>query len=350
MSQIREITEDDPKGILRKGWSSVIEDYAIVGGWSSKGKILVVGDATGGLYAFEGTSGRLIWEKHRLHNKGLLSIAIHPTGDTLVTGGQDGSILVWNVKDGQSVRSIDLGRGWVEHMSWSPDGQKLIVSMSKTIVVYNQDFQEVWKFDHHRSTVSALAWSGNQEVATACYGQVTFLDAIAGTINQRLEWQGSMVSMVLSPDGDVVACGSQDNTVHFWRRSTGQDSMMQGYPTKPTNLAFDHSGTLLATGGSDTVLVWSFADGGPEGTTPGELTFHIKPISALTFAKNRRRLASGGRDGAVLVWSLQSDGDGGVSGAALVKESVSDLLWRPDGRALAALDAGGGVTVWRVRD
>ena len=60
MSQIREITEDDPKGILRKGWSSVIEDYALAGGWSSKGKILVVGDATGGLYAFEGISGRLI--------------------------------------------------------------------------------------------------------------------------------------------------------------------------------------------------------------------------------------------------------------------------------------------------
>ena len=219
-------------------------------------------------------------------------------------------------------------------MSWSPDGQKLIVSMSKTVIVYNQDFQESLEIDHHRSTVSVFTSSGNQEVATACYGQVTFLDAIAGTINQRLEWQGSLVSMVLSPDGDVVACGSQDNTVHFWRRSTGQDSMMQGYPTKPTNLAFDHSGTLLATGGSDTVLVWSFAGDGPEGTTPGELTFHIKPISALTFAKNRRRLASGGRDGAVLVWSLQSDGDGGVSGAAIVKESVSDLLWRPDGRRL----------------
>lgn len=350
MSQIREITEDDPKGILRKGWSSATEDYAIVGGWARKGKVLMVGDTVGGLYAFEGTSGRLLWEKHRLHNRSLLSMAIHPAGDLLVTGGQDGHILVWNVQEGQVTKTIELGRGWVEHMSWSPDGQKLIVSMSKTVVVYNQDFKEIWKFEHHRSTVSAVAWSGNQEVATACYGQVTFLDAVAGTINQRLEWQGSMVSMVLSPDGDVVACGSQDNSVHFWRRSTGQDSMMQGYPTKPTNLAFDHTGTLLATGGSDTVLVWSFAGDGPEGTTPGELTFHIKPITALTFATGRRRLASGARDGAVLVWSLQSDGDGGVSGAALVKEPVSELLWRPDGRALAALDAGGGVTVWRVRD
>ena len=52
----------------------------------------------------------------------------------------------------------------------------------------------------------------------------------------------------------------------------------------------------------------------------------------------------------MIVWSLQRDGDGGVSGGAIVKESISELLWRPDGRALAALDAAGGVTVWRVGD
>ena len=55
--------------------------------------------------------------------------------------------------------------------------------------------------------------------------------------------------MVLSPDGGIVACGSQDNSVHFWRRSTGQDSEMFGYPGKPSALAFDDTGTLLATGG-----------------------------------------------------------------------------------------------------
>ena len=71
-----------------------------------------------------------------------------------------------------------------------------------------------------------------------------------GNISQKLEWQGSLVSMVLNPDGDVVACGSQDNTVHFWRRSTGKDSMIW-LSTKLANLAFDHTGTLLATGGSE---------------------------------------------------------------------------------------------------
>ena len=29
-------------------------------------------------------------------------------------------------------------------------------------------------------------------------------------------------------------------------------------------------------------------------------------------------------------------------------EVVAELYWRPDGGALAALDAQGGVTVWRI--
>ena len=124
---------------------------------------------------------------------------------------------------------------------------------------------------------------------------------------------------------------------------------MQGYPGKPSALAFDESGMLLATGGSKVVLVWSFAGDGPEGTHPGVLEFHVQPISTLSFAPQGKRLASGARDGAVIVWSLKSNGEGGIVGGALVKNIVSELLWRPDGRGLAALDAKGGITAWRVR-
>ncbi|MEL6178104.1 MAG: hypothetical protein AAFS10_04080, partial [Myxococcota bacterium] len=160
--------------------------------------------------------------------------------------------------------------------------------------------------------------------------------------------KGSLVSMVLSPNRDIVVCGSQDNSVHFWRRSTGQDSMMSGYPSKPSALAFDETGVLLATSGGDAVTVWSFQGLGPEGTRPGVLHGHTQLVTTLAFAPHSRRLASGGRDGVVVVWMLESDGEGGPVGAAPVDDVVAELYWRPDGRALAALDAGGGVTVWRV--
>jgi len=336
------------KGVLRRGWSAAVGDYAIAGGWTLRGEALVVSDAAGGIYAFDGKSGASAWARQGTHDGGVLAMAIHPSGTAFATAGQDGRVLIWGVAEGQVKQAIDVGSDWVDNVAWSPDGQWLAASCSRQVCAYGADGGEVWRSDDHPSTVSAIAWSSAGELATACYGRVTFFDASTGELRQKLEWMGSLVSMVLSPDGDIVVCGSQDNSVHFWRRSTEQDSMMSGYPAKPSALAFDETGTLLATGGGEAVTVWSFQGSGPEGTRPGTLYLHVQTVTKLAFAHRGMRLASGARDGGVVVWSLRRDGQGNPIGIALVADVVSALYWRPDGRALAALDAQGGATVWRV--
>ena len=342
------MNDDSPTGVLRRGWSAAVGDYAIAGGWTPRGETLVVGDAAGGVYAFDGKSGASAWARQGAHDGGVLALAVHPSGIAVATAGQDGRVLIWSIAEGQVAQAIGVGSDWVENVAWLPDGQRLAASCSRQVRVYDIDGAEAWRSDDHPSTVSALAWSGAGELATACYGQVTFFDASTGELRQKLEWKGSLVSMVLSPDGDIVACGSQDNSVHFWRRSTEKDSMMSGYPGKPSALAFDDTGTLLATGGGDRVTVWSFQGDGPEGTYPGVLDYHVKPVTALAFARRGMRLASAARDGAVVVWLLQRDGTGRAVGAAVLADIGAELYWRPDGRALAALDAQGGVTVWRT--
>ncbi len=343
-----DISGNAPKGVLNRGWSASVDDYAITGGWTRSGEALVVADAAGGIYAFNGKSGARAWACQESHDGGVLAMAIHPSGTSFATAGQDGRILVWGVAKGQVKQTIEVGKGWVENVAWSPDGRLLAASCARQVCAYGADGSEAWRSENHPSTVSAIAWAGARELATACYGRVTFFDARSGEAGQTLAWKGSLVSMALSPDGDVVACGSQDNSVHFWRRSTGLDSMMSGYPGKPSALAFDDAGILLATSGGQVVTVWSFHGSGPEGTTPGALELHVESVTTLAFARRSMRLASGGRDGAVVVWSLKKNGEGGPIGAAIVADVVADLLWRPDGRALAALDAQGGVTAWRV--
>lgn len=343
------LTLDEPMGVLRLGWSAAVGDYAIAGGWAQDGATLVVGDTAGGVHAFEGTSGKTAWAQQEVHEGGVLAMSVHPDGAAVATAGQDGRGLVWDVAEGQVRQVIDVDNGWVEHMAWSPDGRWLAAACSRKVYVYGADGREVWRSDDHPSTVSAIAWSRAGELATACYGRVSFFNGATGAPGQKLEWRGSLVSMVLSPNGDIVACGSQDRSVHFWRRSTEEDSMMSGYPVKPSVLAFDSTGTLLATGGGEAVLVWSFQGTGPEGTRPGVLELHTQRITTLAFTHSGMRLASGSRDASVIVWSLGPAGDGGAIGAAAVTGIVSEVYWRPDGHALAALDAQGNVTVWRVK-
>ena len=124
--------------------------------------------------------------------------------------------------------------------------------------------------------------------------------------------------------------------------------MMAGYPGKPSAIAFDDTGTFLATGGGDAATVWCFRGAGPEGTRPGVLKFHTESITSLTFSAHKQRLASGSRDGSVAIWDLNKTGNGRAVGAARLNALVSGLIWKPNGLALAALDAQGGVNVWRV--
>ena len=344
-----QLNKESPQGILRNGWKAAVDEYAIAGDWACGGSLLVVGDAAGGIFGFESESGTIRWKHSEAHPTGLLALAVqNAPGTHFATGGQDGQVRIWDAQEGTLIQTIEFGSGWVEHLAWSLDGQHLAASLSRRVHVFNLKGEEIWQSEDHPSTVSAVAWACTGELATACYGRVSFFEGATGQLNQKLEWKGSLVSLALSSDGNIVACGSQDKTVHFWRRSTAEDSEMCGYPEKPASLAFDDSNTLLATGGGETVTVWSFEGDGPEGTAPGFLELHVQSITSLTFAQGKRRLASGARDGAVIVWDLQTNGSGEPVGAAFVDEVISRLMWRPDGRGLASLDAQGGVTTWRV--
>ena len=277
-----------------------------------------------------------------------MDAGMNPVSDTFATAGQDGRIILWRSEDGSQLATLPASRRWVEHIAWSRCGRWLAAASGRNVLIYTAEGEQVWVSEDYPSTVSDLAWTGAGELATTCYGRVTFSALPAGEETERLEWKGSLISLALTPDDNIVACGSQDNTVHFWRRSDREDSMMSGYSAKPGALAFDTSGSLLATGGGNDVTVWSFADGGPEGTAPGIHELHQAPITSLAFTTRGQRLASGCRDGAVVVWDLNRDATGAAAGAAVATGSIERVLWRRDNRALAALDAEGGVTAWRV--
>ena len=198
-----------PQGMLHSGWSALVDDYAMTCGWTRSSHALLVADACGGLYCYDGSTGAIHWKRAQIHRGGFLAMAIHPETNLFATAGQDGHLNFWTSERDEVLKSLELGKGWAEHLHWSPDGNFIAVSLSRHVYVFDTNGQEYWRSPAHTSTVGAIAWPSSTELATASYGQVTFFDIVHNTINQKLQWQGSFVSMVLSPDGDVVACGSQ---------------------------------------------------------------------------------------------------------------------------------------------
>lgn len=339
-------------GVLGPGWRTRVGDYARCLVWDAAGRQLLVGDAAGTLTCLDAATGAVRWET-RAHDGGVLALAAHPSRPLLASAGADGRGCLWAL-DGDGtpapLRALPGDTAWVEHLAWSPGGNSLASASGRVLRLWHADGTPLAQCDAHVSAVSGLAWCGEAEIASACYGRVTFWQTSTGRPRETLDWKGSLISLVVSPDGAIVACGSQDRSVHFWRRYSGEDSMMSGYPAKPAVLAFDHRSRLLATSGADHVTVWSFAGAGPEGTRPGLLDAHEGQVSALAFAASRPRLAAADRAGLVLLWDIDDRGEGRAVGAAPATAAVEALAWHPDDRTLAAADAAGAVSLWRVGD
>ena len=112
-----------------------------------------------------------------------------------------------------------------------------------------------------------------------------------------------------SPNSDIVVCGSQDNTIHFLAQINRANSMMSGYPLKPsvnyllTKLGYSHIESEEVT-----VLEVSKAMG-MRVPSPLSLKLHTKPITSLAFSNRGMNLASGSRDGVVVLWDLKSENE-----------------------------------------
>jgi len=62
-----DIESFSPRGMFHEGWTAEVYDYAIVCGWAIKGKLFIVGDVAGGIFAFEGDTGKIIWKKEKIN-------------------------------------------------------------------------------------------------------------------------------------------------------------------------------------------------------------------------------------------------------------------------------------------
>ena len=75
---------------------------------------------------------------------------------------------------------------------------------------------------------------------------------------QVLEWKGSHLDVMWSPDGRFVVTSMQENAMHGWRVSDSKHMRMSGYPAKPRSLSWSPDGNWLATSGAEACVVWPF--------------------------------------------------------------------------------------------
>lgn len=323
---------------LRSQWQAHIEDHVIALAWSPPaGRWLAAAAVSGPIFLIDTRRGEIL-RCFRGHHPGTMALAWHPNGSILASAGQDGQVRLWDVISGEQIVELAGGAVWVEQVAWLParNGRRppyLATAASRILRIWSETGELLQEYRDHSSTIAHMQWHPpRNELALTTYEVLTVRNPDQPAMVRQLPWKGSSLVVAWSPDGKYIATGDQDATVHFWITATGNDLQMWGYPTKVRELAWDHTSRYLATGGSDTVIVWDCGGKGPEGTTPRTLKGHEATLSVLAYQHKGALLASGGNDGLIMLWSPVQQTQ--ALGRAACPAPISQLSWLPDDRHL----------------
>ena len=243
-------------------------------------------------------------------NGSVQSACAHPSGEGVITGGDDGRV-VWSRPSGAELIG-EIRNRWIDAVASSGASGLVAFAAGKVLEVRDLGDPAFARSFRHEASVSGIAFEpkSGKRIATATYGGVALWYArVADQKPQILKWAGSHVGLVWSPDGRFILSSMQEGQLHGWRLADSKNMQMGGYPAKVKSLTFLFNGLLMATSGSQGAVVWPFAgSNGPMGKQASEVAFDDKGMtSRVAAAPTRSLLAVGRDDGRIGALNLQAN-------------------------------------------
>jgi WD40 repeat protein len=279
--------------------------------------------------------------KVEAHGGGILCAV--SDGKRLITGGDDGKVVALNGKGEVTQLAVDAKRRWIDNVAVHPDGA-FAWSAGKTAFVKSGKGEE--KSHEVTSTVGGLAFAPKGlRLAIAHYSGVTLWFPNMAAKPDYLEWAGSHLGVVFSPDNKFLVTAMHEPALHGWRLADNRHMRMSGYPGRVKSMSWSVGGKFLATSGADTVIMWPFASkDGPMGKEPAMLAPLQSRVTVVACHPKQDILACGYQDGTVLMVRLNDGAE------ILVRRPgaspASALAWNAKGTLLALSDEGGDAGIF----
>ncbi|MEM7182335.1 MAG: WD40 repeat domain-containing protein [Spirochaetota bacterium] len=325
----------------------VLDDYIIDLAWSPDTTRLAAITVEGEVFLIAtpttSAQSRLMGQ----HAGGGNSLSWRCDGAEFATAGHDGLVKIWDGNSGQELDSLEAGSSWVSKVSYNPNSNVLASAAGKHLKVWNEKREVFYESSRHSSTIADLAWnSEGSKLAAAAYHGVTLHEPGIKQYPRKYYWNGSSLALAWSPDSKFIATGEQDASVHFWYVESGDDSQMEGFPSKVQELSWDPSGQWLATSGGGTICLWDCSGDGPEGRQPKLYEAHPNKLTQIAFQSDGELLVSTDVDSLVFVWEPMQHNK--VIGASVLTSAASCLRWCK-GNRFAVGQEDGKVVIFEVR-
>lgn len=319
------------------------------------------------------------------------SLDIDPTGLFVATGDETGNVKVWSAERGAEARRPRVHDGPVRVVRFSPDGKQLVVCAGKEtaeLVTIGDSTAAARPLRHPAAVLSAAYDAEGRKIATGCEDRLArvWTPAAARLAFAPLEHGGPVRAVALSPDGKLLltGTGSLVRRVTLWDADAGRElAVLHDGAADVTSVAFRQDGELMAAGTADGVVrFWRTADRAPtrlslkvedpiraiaftpagrllvatdagarlwnveEGRPDGQPLDHVGPVTAVACDRSGQGLLTGGEDGVVRLWRYA--GTKYAEGPVPHEAAVSQVAISPDGEVLATGDAAGHVGLFDV--
>lgn len=202
------------------------------------------------------------------HTGPVVALAVAPDGSTLASASWDHSVRLWSLADGAS-RAFDGHAQNVNGVAFAPDGMSF-VSVGYDLAV------RIWRLPEGRSETVALPAPLNavaiapdgEIVAAGADGKLRMLTMEGEPAGEVAAGSAPIVALALSDDGTLIAAAGIGGTVAIIERKSR--SMLRtlvspGFPV--WSVAFLHDAATLVTGGADgKIRRWNVQSGEPVGS------------------------------------------------------------------------------------
>lgn len=275
---------------------------------------------------------------------------IKPYGqDGFMTLSDDGTLK--HIDGADTLHDVaDFKGAWTERMDVHDNGS-IAVAVGRHVYLWTRIDAEPKVIGPHDGTVNDVHFAPDGMGLAAAHRDGVTLWAWPHFEPQpmQLPWKGAHLAVTVSADKRWIVTAMQEGALHMWNVALKRDYQMRGYWAKPTQMAWSADRKWLGTSGAESVILWPFDKGGPDGREAMQLGWsNATFVTAIAAHPDAPIMAAGFEDGAVVMLDLAQRK--AFSAGVATGHAVTTLAFAPAGDSLLAGRARGGGVIFSLME